>query len=129
MFFASNSVFFHQLQLASHDILWPALMAVWSKALPLTASCHSPLSGFKSHPEYVRMLPVRLWIRRWFSPVTLVSSTSYNWLVMTSPQYGRNNDKKNEIPNLKFPYIYLIELKILKKVSMKALYTKVMTLQ
>ena len=35
--------------------LGPALMAVWSKALPLTASC---LSGFKFWPGYVRRLPV-----------------------------------------------------------------------
>ena len=29
---------------------WPALVAVWSEALPLTASCLSPLSG--SHLGY-----------------------------------------------------------------------------
>ena len=28
-------------------------MAVWSKALPLTASCLSTLSGFEFHPEKV----------------------------------------------------------------------------
>ena len=36
----------------------PALMAVWSKALPLTASYLSPLPGFESRPERVRKLPV-----------------------------------------------------------------------
>ena len=36
----------------------PALTAVWSKALPLTASCLSLLSGFESHPGHVRQLPV-----------------------------------------------------------------------
>ena len=30
-----------------------ALMAVWSKALPLTASYLSPLTGFESLPEHV----------------------------------------------------------------------------
>ena len=33
-------------------------MAVWSKALPLTASCLSPLSGFVSLPGHARKLPV-----------------------------------------------------------------------
>ena len=36
----------------------PALMAVWSKAPPLTARCLSPLLGFKSRPGHVRRLPV-----------------------------------------------------------------------
>ena len=36
----------------------PALVAVWSKALPLTASCLSPLPQFKSRPGNVRKLPV-----------------------------------------------------------------------
>ena len=36
----------------------PAQMAVWPKALPLTASCLSPLYGFESHPGLVRELPV-----------------------------------------------------------------------
>ena len=36
------------LNLTSHGcILGPALMAVWSKALPLTASCLLPLPGFE----------------------------------------------------------------------------------
>ena len=42
-----------------------AMMAVWSKALPLTASCLSPLFGFESHTGHVRKLPV-IWVRRWF---------------------------------------------------------------
>ena len=36
----------------------PAPMAVWSKALPLTASCLSPLPGFESKSGCVRRLPV-----------------------------------------------------------------------
>ena len=35
-------------------------MAVWSKALPVTAYCFSPLSRFESHPGHVRRLPVTL---------------------------------------------------------------------
>ena len=34
------------------------LMAVWSKALPLTASCLSPFFGFESNPGHVRKLAV-----------------------------------------------------------------------
>ena len=30
---------------------------MWSKELPLTASCLSPLSGFESRPGQVRKLP------------------------------------------------------------------------
>ena len=33
-------------------------MAVWSKALPLAASCLSQLSRFDPHPGHVRKLPV-----------------------------------------------------------------------
>ena len=33
-------------------------MAVWWKALPLTANCLSPLSAFESFPGHVRKLPV-----------------------------------------------------------------------
>ena len=36
----------------------PALTAVWSKVLPLTAHCLSPLPGFESWPGHVRKLPV-----------------------------------------------------------------------
>ena len=46
------------LNLHHSDGAGPALMAVWYKALPLTASCLLPLSGFKSQLEYVRRLPV-----------------------------------------------------------------------
>ena len=35
-----------------------ALMAVWSKVLPLTASCPSTLPGFESLPGQVRKLPM-----------------------------------------------------------------------
>ena len=36
----------------------PSLMALWSMALPLTASCLSPVPRFDIHPGYVRKLPV-----------------------------------------------------------------------
>ena len=36
----------------------PVLMAMWSKALPLTASCLSPLQGFESRLGHERILPV-----------------------------------------------------------------------
>ena len=36
----------------------PALMAMWSEALPLTARCPSPLPAFVSWPGHVRQLPV-----------------------------------------------------------------------
>ena len=39
-------------------IIGPALMAVWSKALPLAANYLSPLHGFESRPRHVRKLPV-----------------------------------------------------------------------
>ena len=35
-----------------------ALLAVWSKVLPLSARCFSPLFGFESRPGHVRELPV-----------------------------------------------------------------------
>ena len=38
----------------------PALMAMWSKALPLTARCCSPLPQFKSRPAHVGKLPMIL---------------------------------------------------------------------
>ena len=46
------------LNLNHSDGAGPALMAMWYKALPLTASCLPLLSGFKSQPGYVRKLPV-----------------------------------------------------------------------
>ena len=36
-------------------------MVVWSKTLPLTASCLLPLTGFESWPGHVRKLPVTNW--------------------------------------------------------------------
>ena len=33
-------------------------------------------------------------VRRWFFPGSLVSCTSYIWLVTTSPKYGRKRDEK-----------------------------------
>ena len=35
-------------------------MAIWTKALPMTASYLSPLSGFRSNPGYGMKLPVGL---------------------------------------------------------------------
>ena len=37
---------------------WPVLMAVWSKALPMTASCLSPLPGFESLLGHEGMMPL-----------------------------------------------------------------------
>ena len=54
----------------SLNIGGPALMAQWSKTLPLTATCLSPLSGFESHPGHVRKLPVTYGVMGWFSPGT-----------------------------------------------------------
>ena len=36
------------------DATGPDVIAVWCKALPLTASCPSPLSGFGSRPAHMR---------------------------------------------------------------------------
>ena len=52
----------------------PTLMAGWTKALPLTASCLLPLPGFESQPGHVRKLPGTAR----FSKGNVVSSTSYN---------------------------------------------------
>ena len=46
------------LHVVSVYILGPVLMALRSKALPLTASCLSQPPGFKSQPGHVRELPV-----------------------------------------------------------------------
>ena len=37
-----------------------AQMVKWSKSLPLTARCLSPLPGFDSQPVHVRKFPVTL---------------------------------------------------------------------
>ena len=37
---------------------WPAQMAVWSKALPLTSSCLSPLPGSEYCLGHERIMPV-----------------------------------------------------------------------
>ena len=54
-------------------------MAIWSKALPLAASCLSPLPGFEPRPGQVRKFPEHLRVRWWFSLSTLVSFTTENW--------------------------------------------------
>ena len=68
-------------------------MAVWSKALPLAALCLSPLASFESHLSGEGVAS-DLGLGGGFAPCTIVSSTSYNWLVMTYPQYGRKSDEK-----------------------------------
>ena len=62
-------------------LIRPALRAMWSKALPLTASCLSSLSGFES-PETCEKVASDL-RSICFLPGTPVASTSYNWLVTT----------------------------------------------
>ena len=67
-------------------------MAMWSKALPLTASCLSPLFGIKSQSGACEKLKVAsdLGLGTVFCTGTPVSSTSYN--------YGR---KSYEVQNFK----------------------------
>ena len=56
-------------------------------------SCLTPLPGFSSQQG-------QLWGScQWLGLIIPVSSTTYNWLVMTSPQNGR---KSEENGNLKF---------------------------
>ena len=58
-------------------LLGPVLVALWSKALPQTASCLSALPGFEFRPGHVRKLLVT-----WGScRVVPVPSTKFNWLV------------------------------------------------
>ena len=52
------AILLNEAQYVVHVLLGTTLMAVWFKALPLTASCLSPLPGFESWPGYVRKLPV-----------------------------------------------------------------------
>ena len=82
-------IFRHEWALAG-----PALMAVWSKALPLTAvaSCLSPLPGFESRPGHVRKLPVTLGKAVVFARY----SDFLNQLQLAShdlPQHGRKSDE------------------------------------
>ena len=69
-------------------------MAVWSKALPLTASCLSQLPGFKSWWPCEKVAS-DLWLDGGFPLVFPVSSTSYNWQVTPKPPYGRKSDEKS----------------------------------
>ena len=64
-----------------HAMQGPALRTAWSKVLPLTASGLSPLPGYEFRQGHVRKLPVTLDIGGGFRRGTMVSSTSYNWLV------------------------------------------------
>ena len=75
----------------------PALTAVWSKALLLTASCLSPLSRIQIPPGVCEKVANDLGLGGGFRWVLRVSSTSYNWLVTTSPLYGRKSDEKQKI--------------------------------
>ena len=71
---------------------WPALMALWSMTLLLTASCLSPLSGFESHHGHVRKLQVT-----WGSAVFFRHVRGFPPPVTTA--YMAENVTKNEIPN------------------------------
>ena len=92
------NVFFQTFKLSRNgkSMTGPALMAVWSKALPLTASylwlwVRLTLAMWESCQW------LGLW--RWFLAGTPVSSTSYNWLVTTWPQYGRRSEENKQNPN------------------------------
>ena len=77
----------------------PALMALLSKALPLTASCLTT-SWVRIPAKHVRKLPV-IAVRRWFLPFPPVSPISYDWLVLTL--YSRDMaEKVTKNPNSKF---------------------------
>ena len=52
--------------------LFASTDGVWSKALPLTASCLSPLPRFKSQPEHVRKLPVTFGLGGGFRRILLL---------------------------------------------------------
>ena len=54
----------------------PALIAEWSEALPLIASCLLPLPRFESRPGRVRKLPLT-WIKVVPFPNTPASSSTY----------------------------------------------------
>ena len=69
-------------------------MAAWSKVLPLTVNCLSPLSEFESRLGQVRELLVTLG--------TPVSSTTNNCLIKTKSQYGIRSD---ELPKFQIPYL------------------------
>ena len=43
---------------SSYHFLGPVLIALWSKAPPLTTCCLSPLHGFESWPGHVRKMPM-----------------------------------------------------------------------
>ena len=63
-------------------------MAAWSKALPLTASCLSPLHGFKSWPGHVTKLPVT-----WGWAVVFPGSSSFLHIL----QYDRKSDENMKL--------------------------------
>ena len=73
------------------------MMAVYSKALPLTASCLSTLPGFESHPGHVRKLPVT-----WGKAVVFAGYSSFfHQLQLASHDFVARWLKvmKNKIPN------------------------------
>ena len=77
----------------------PALMAVWSKAPPLTARCLSPLPGFKSRPGYLRKLLVTLG----WAVIFAGYSVFLHYLQLASHELATIgiNVTKNKIPNSK----------------------------
>ena len=77
-------IFLYILHTPLTHLYGPALMAEWSKALPLTTSCLSPLPGFESHLGTCEKVTCDLRLGGGFRRILQVSSTSYNWLVTTS---------------------------------------------
>ena len=73
-------------------------MNVWSKVLPLTTSCLSPLS-YSNPTGPCENVASELGSGGGFNRFPL--DISYNWLVRIYPQYGRKSYEKNKIPNSK----------------------------
>ena len=78
-------------------------MAVPSKALPITDSCLLLLPGFEPQPRHVRKLPVT--IGMWFSPGSLLSSTTNNWPGVNIWQ--KKKRKSNSIHNHGFNWYFI----------------------
>ena len=83
-----------------------AMMAEWSNALLWIASCLSPLPG-SNHDRSMWKGCQWSGISLWFSPVTPLSSTTYNRIVTIKPKYG---SRRNKNQNFKF-YYYWNEIK------------------
>ena len=68
-------------------------MNVWSKALPLTASCPSPLSGFEYNPGHIRKLPVT-----WGYGVVFTKYSCFlHQLKLASRNMQKTQQKRNSI--------------------------------